>query len=106
MIMKYKKCLILLLLVILFIILQQRKESFINYISVYDGDKSYMNFIDYIHSFYKGPSYKRKGLLVTDLRGDPHFLNRYSDPYVMNPRFQNFKGFFWGMPHNRKIIRI
>ena len=98
-------CLFILLLFILLIICNCR-ENFTNYLSVYDGKNFYMRFLDYIHGNHRIPSRQRKGLIVSDLRGSPYLLNQYSDPYLVNPNFQDFKGFLWQMPHNRRIIRF
>ena len=104
--MKLKIVLLLLTILLLFIYLLFSNEKFTNYISLYDGKDFYMRFLDYIHGSYRHPNYKRKGLMITDLRGESHLIDSKSDPLLVNPQFQDFKGFFWGMPNNRKIIMI
>jgi len=105
-IMKLKRLLLLLVLILLFFCILPKQERFTNYISLYDDKNFYMRFLDYIHGSHRIPNYKRKSLLVTDLRGNPHLIDNRSDPLIVNPTNQNFKGFYWGMPHNRKVIRI
>ena len=115
---------VLALIIFLFIVLYKTTEKFHNYLSVYDGDKSYMRFLDYIHGHPQYPNNlnypnnlrypinlnypinPRKGLMLTDLRGDPHLIDYRSDPLIVNPEAQDYKGMVWGMPHNRKIIVI
>lgn len=103
---------VLALIIFLFIVLYKTTEKFHNYLSVYDGDKSYMRFLDYIHGYpqypfnLRYPINPRKGLILTDLRGDPHLIDYRSDPLIVNPEAQDYKGMVWGMPHNRKIIVI
>ena len=98
--------LILIGILAILIPLLKKYEAFTNYLSVYDGDKSYMNFIDYIHSFYNYPYYYNRGYVLSDLRGQPHLINQYSDPYLVNPNMIHHHGMYFNMPHNRKIIRI
>ena len=60
-----------------------------------------MNFLNYFHGMYPD-----KGYLIYNSYGYPHYLNSRSDPYLINPNYQDFKGLYWRMPHDRKIIRI
>tara|TARA_B100000123_G_scaffold262445_1_gene230540 strand:- start:233 stop:547 length:315 start_codon:yes stop_codon:yes gene_type:complete len=104
--MRIQIILIFSLLLLVLLIICRNKEHFTNYLSVYDGKNFYMRFLDYIHNGYRNPINQRKSLLVNDLRGSPYLFNQYSDPYIIEPSFQDFKGFFWQMPHNRRIIKF
>jgi hypothetical protein len=82
-------------------------EKFLNYLTVADNRDLYMRFLDYIHGGYHIPEYIRnRGYYVYDIYGNPHYIDAYADPYLTDPYFPDFKGHYFHMPHDRKVIRI
>lgn len=83
-------------------------ERFANYLSVADNRDLYVRYLDYLHGGYQIPTYKRMnmGYYIYDIYGFPHFVNYRSDPYILNPHLQDFKGHYFHMPHDRKVIKI
>ena len=84
------------------------KENYVNYLSVADNRDLYMRYLDYLHGGYQIPTYQRMnmGYYIYDIYGFPHFVNYRSDPYIVSQNFPNFKGHYFHMPHDRKIIKI
>ena len=84
------------------------REKFANYLSVADNRDLYVRYLDYLHGGYQIPTYKRMnmGYYIYDIYGFPHFVNYRSDPYILNPNFPDFKGHYFHMPHDRKVIKI
>ena len=84
------------------------KEKFANYLSVADNRDLYVRYLDYLHGGYQIPTHRRMnmGYYIYDIYGFPHFVNYRSDPYFLNPHFPDFKGHYFHMPHDRKVIKI
>ena len=99
---------ILFLLLLILLYQNQKQESFMNYLSVADNRDLYMRYLDYLHGGYQIPTQLRMnmGYYIYDIYGFPHFINSYSDPYIMRQNFPHFKGHYFHMPHDRKIIKV
>jgi|TARA_X000000950_G_C13505953_1_gene493733 hypothetical protein len=98
------------IIIILFLIIKKFPENFANYLSVVDNRDLYVRFLDYLHGGYQLPDAYRRGYIVLDRYGYPHYLDYRSDPYLLNlhrfPTNLNYQGHIWHQPHNRKIIKI
>ena len=104
---KIKVICIFLLLILLFISLYLREnEGFQNYMVVHDNKDFYSRFLDFIHGQnYRIPYNTRKGLIITDLRGDPHFIDYKSKPKIINNR-KNIDNHLWMNPPDKKLILL
>jgi len=103
-------CLTTILFLLLLILFCQNRtqETFMNYLSVADNRDLYVRYLDYLHGGYQIPNQVRMnmGYYIYDIYGFPHFVNTYSDPYLMRQNVPHFKGHYFHMPHDRKIIKV
>ena len=86
----------------------KHKEKFMNFLSVADNRDLYVRYLDYLHGGYQIPTQYRMnmGYYIYDIYGVPHFVNYHSDPYLMSQNVPHFKGHYFHMPHDRKIIKV
>ena len=97
---------ILLIILLFFIIYLRKKEHFQNYLVVHDNKDFYTRFLDFIHGHnYRIPYNTRKGLMLTDLRGQPHFIDYKSKPRIINTS-RSIDNHIWMNPPNKKLILI
>lgn len=99
---------ILFLLVLIKYFSSTSKEDFNNFLSVADNRDLYIRYLDYLHGGYQIPTHQRMnmGYYIYDIYGFPHFINYYSDPYLTRQNMPDFKGHYFHMPHDRKIIKL
>lgn len=99
---------VLFLLLLIFLCQNQKQENFMNYLSVADNRDLYVRYLDYLHGGYQIPTQLRMnmGYYIYDIYGFPHFVNYDSDPYLIKQMVPHFKGHYFHMPHDRKIIKV
>ena len=93
---------ILFVLVLIKYFSNKKKEAFTNFLSVADDRDLYVRYLDYLHEGYK----MNKEFVIYDIYGVPHLINKYSNPYIISQSNPNFKGHFFQMPHDLKIIKL
>ena len=99
---------IVLFILLIIFNLRQKSEKFMNFLSVNDNRDLYVRYLDYLHGGHHIPTHHRMnmGYYIYDIYGFPHFINNYSNPYLMRQNLPHFKGYYFNMPHDRKIIKI
>ena len=91
--------------IIIHIIIFKRNEDFKNYMVVHII-RIFIRFLDFIHGQnYRIPYNTRKGLIITDLRGHPHFIDYKSKPKIVNS-IKNIDNHLWMNPPDKKLILL